>query len=58
MKYFIVDTEDNEVVYLGNKKEMLDWLKDWNEQMQTDYKSKIEFNKKEEYYKIMKFAKQ
>jgi hypothetical protein len=53
-KYKLIDIEDessNEWSEPVTKKEALEQIKEWNDEMGTDYKSIAEFNEKEQYWK-------
>jgi len=52
-RYELVD-EDESISTYENEAEALEWIEDWNEQMETDYKSIKEFNDGEEYYRLMR----
>jgi hypothetical protein len=53
-KYRLIDIEDdlsNEHTEPLTKKEVLDSIKEWNDEMGTNYNSIAEFNEKEQYWK-------
>jgi hypothetical protein len=53
MKYKLIDIEDessNEWSEPITKKEALDQIQEWNDEMGTNYKTIAEFNEKEQYW--------
>jgi hypothetical protein len=54
MKYKLIDIEDessNESSEPVTKKEALEQIQEWNEEMGTEYNSIQDFNEKEQYWK-------
>ena len=55
MKYAFIDVEeDEEGCTFDSKKEVMEYIEEWNEDMETDYKSIEDFNKGELYYKLIR----
>ena len=53
MKYKLIDIEDessNECSEPVTKEEALEQIKEWNDEMGTNYESISEFNEKEQYW--------
>jgi len=53
MKYKLIDIEDessNEWSEPITKKEALDQIHEWNDEMGTNYKTIVEFNENEQYW--------
>jgi hypothetical protein len=56
MKYKLIDTEDelsNDGAEILTLEKTMEEIKQWNEDMDTDYKSIQDFNEGEEYYQII-----
>ena len=54
MKYKLIDIEDessNEWSEPITKKEAMDQIQEWNDEMGTNYKTIVEFNENEQYWK-------
>ena len=55
-RYFLVDVEEEQNTAFISKKEVLNYIELWNENMETNYKNIEDFNDGEEYYTFNEVA--
>lgn len=53
IKYQLHDTDEGLISDLWSEDEILSYLREWNENLDTDYQSIEEFNEGEDYYLIV-----
>ena len=53
IKYQLQDTDEGLISDLWSEDEILSYLREWNEMMDTDYQSIEEFNEGEDYYSFV-----